>query len=253
LSDQDTAKTETVKAELRIGKEKIRFSAMMTNEPVHLYDLLPFFQNITNKVIEIAIKEAVDQGKTISCKMGCCACCHQLIPISWAEGLLLLQQIDSMSPEHQQAVRARFKQNLAAVKASGIYEEMDQMVNRGDRNKRREIGIAYMNLNLPCPFLHEQSCSVYQNRPLSCREFMVTSDPVYCIKPDPERVEVVVLPRRVSNVVFDMSRQNSESNCPVFPLTQLLERSDELQSGHVSKTAIDLIKQFLLTLGKSQT
>ncbi|MEW8229441.1 MAG: hypothetical protein AB2745_03890 [Candidatus Thiodiazotropha endolucinida] len=88
--------TATVNAEIRIGNRTIRFSARFSNEAIQLHELLPFFQNITDKVVEIAIAEVIDSGKRISCHNGCSACCSHLVPISKAEGAALLNLIETL-------------------------------------------------------------------------------------------------------------------------------------------------------------
>lgn len=250
LSDQDEIRSETITAEIRMGKENIHFSADISNESVHIYDLLPFFQNITNKVIEIGTKEAEEQGKTISCRKGCDACCYQLIPISRAEGFNLLNLIDAMPSDQQHDVKRRFNDNMNALKEAGILELMEQAINSNDRKQLREIGVLYFNLKLPCPFLIEQSCGIHQDRPLSCREFLVVSDSVHCSDPTPDNVEGVVLPKRISPIVYGMSREYEEGGRGFLPLIQLLDKADKLRSDHVCEPATDLIKLFLQNLAK---
>ncbi|MES9939053.1 MAG: YkgJ family cysteine cluster protein [Candidatus Thiodiazotropha sp. 6PLUC2] len=250
MSDQGEIRSETITAEIRMGNENIHFSAEISNEPVHIYDLLPFFQSITNKVVEIGIKEAEAHGKSISCRKGCGACCSQLVPISRAEGFNLLNLIDAMPPDQQQTVKARFNHNMTSLREAGILDVMEQAINSNDRKQLREIGLLYFNLNLPCPFLEEQSCGIHQDRPLSCREFLVVSDPVHCADPDPETVENMVLPKRVSPIVYGMSRKYEEGGRGFLPLTQILEKADELRSDHICEPATDLVNLFLQNLAK---
>ena len=41
----------------------------------------------------------------------------------------------------------------------------------------RILGREYFQLGIPCPFLEEESCSIYHDRPITCREYLVTSPP----------------------------------------------------------------------------
>jgi Fe-S-cluster containining protein len=38
----------------------------------------------------------------------------------------------------------------------------------------------YAGLKIPCPFLSEGVCRIYEQRPLACREYFVTSPPEWC-------------------------------------------------------------------------
>lgn len=40
--------------------------------------------------------------------------------------------------------------------------------------------MAYFGLDLPCPLLADGVCSIRDDRPLACREYLVTSDPAHC-------------------------------------------------------------------------
>ncbi|MBV2122760.1 MAG: YkgJ family cysteine cluster protein [Candidatus Thiodiazotropha sp. (ex Ctena orbiculata)] len=248
MSEPEQSPTESISAELRIGSENLRFSVEITNEPVHIHDLLPFFQRITDKVVEIGVKEAEQQGKCISCKKGCGACCSQLVPVSRAEGYNLLNLIESMPAERQQVIRARFAQNIKVLKDAGVLQMMEQAVSNNDRMKLREVGVNYFRLNLPCPFLEDQSCSIHRDRPLSCREFLVTSNPVHCADTNPETVESLSLPKRISPIIYRMSRDLNEAGRGYLPLIQILESAEALSSNQASEPAIDLIKQFLQNL-----
>ncbi|MEW8222005.1 MAG: YkgJ family cysteine cluster protein, partial [Candidatus Thiodiazotropha taylori] len=240
MSDPEQSPTESISAELRIGSENLRFSVEITNEPVHIHDLLPFFQRITDKVVEIGVKEAEQQGKCISCKKGCGACCSQLVPVSRAEGYKLLNLIESMPAERQQVIRARFAQNIKVLKDAGVLQMMEQAVSNNDRMQLREVGVNYFRLNLPCPFLEDQSCSIHRDRPLSCREFLVTSDPVHCADTNPETVESLSLPKRISPIIYRMSRDLNEAGRGYLPLIQILESAEGLSSNQASEPAIDL-------------
>ncbi|MCG7964815.1 MAG: YkgJ family cysteine cluster protein, partial [Candidatus Thiodiazotropha taylori] len=237
MSDPEQSPTESISAELRIGSENLRFSVEITNEPVHIHDLLPFFQRITDKVVEIGVKEAEQQGKCISCKKGCGACCSQLVPVSRAEGYNLLNLIESMPAERQQVIRARFEQNIKVLKDAGVLQMMEQAVSNNDRMQLREVGVNYFRLNLPCPFLEDQSCSIHRDRPLSCREFLVTSDPVHCADTNPETVESLSLPKRISPIIYRMSRDLNEAGRGYLPLIQILESAEGLSSNQASEPA----------------
>lgn len=244
--------TETVNAEIRIGKHSIRFSAQFANERVQLHELLPFFQSITDKVVEIAIAEVNENGKRISCRSGCGACCSQLVPISKVEGAALLNLLESMPEARRAEVTSRFEKNMEVLAKSGLLDELENAALKHDKERIRAIGLAYFALNLACPFLHNQSCSIHPHRPLSCREFLVVSDPAYCAKPDPAVVENVALPKRVSPILYDMSSKDPCSNLGFIPLVQLLANAASIQTDQPEPApAIDWVNRFLAGLTKS--
>ncbi|MET0005715.1 MAG: YkgJ family cysteine cluster protein [Candidatus Thiodiazotropha sp.] len=244
--------TETVNAEIRIGNRSIHFSAQFTNEAIELHELLPFFQNITDKVVEIAIAEVIESGKRISCHSGCGACCSQLVPISKAEGAALLNLIESLPEARRSEVRSRFAKNMVALEETGhgLFDKLEMAALDHDKERIKAIGLAYFDLNLPCPFLQDQSCSIHPHRPLSCREFLVVSDPAYCAKPDPAVVENVVLPKRVSSILYNLSSRDSNSDTGFMPLIQLLASAESIKTGQPAPApAMDWVNRFLERLG----
>lgn len=63
-----------------------------------------------------------------------------------------------------------------------------------DREARGQLGRDYFALGVPCPFLEDESCSIHPERPLVCREYLVTSPAEHCARPTPGAVEGVDLP-----------------------------------------------------------
>jgi Fe-S-cluster containining protein len=55
----------------------------------------------------------------------------------------------------------------------------------------------YFRQGIPCPFLEEESCSIYPDRPIACREYLVTSPPEHCAEPATDAVRGVQLPLKV--------------------------------------------------------
>jgi len=60
-----------------------------------------------------------------------------------------------------------------------------------ERNKLIED---YFREDIPCPFLVNESCSIHKNRPLSCREYLVTSPAKCCADPAAGNIQMVNLP-----------------------------------------------------------
>jgi Fe-S-cluster containining protein len=237
--------TKRVEAQVPLGDEVIRFSADIDDEPVQVQDLLPLFHDITNKVMSVTVQTTEAAGQRISCRSGCGACCSQLVPISRAEGFALLALVDGMPEERQRIVRARFAHNLKQFRDSGLNEVLECAFKENDRTELRRVGLDYFKLNLPCPFLEEQSCSIHPVRPISCREFLVVSDPRYCAEPSPKTTQHVTLPVQVSKVVYDMCYQHQGLVRGFLPMTLLYDQAAELRQEKPGVPASELVSEFL--------
>jgi len=84
-------------------------------------------------------------GDKIECGPGCSACCNQNVEVSIPEAILVSLQVADPADPRREAVLE------TAIAVAGL--------SQGDR----------MLCGRPCPFLVDDKCSVYENRPLVCR------------------------------------------------------------------------------------
>ena len=172
----------TATLRLAVGEISIAHAITVPNAAVPASAVLPALQGVVNAVVG-----AAEAGREISCRKGCGACCRQLVPISRTEGEALLALVEAMPTERREAVRARFAQAEAAIAKAGLAE-------RGARSDR-EMSVAYFALAIACPFLEDESCSIHADRPLVCREYLVTSPASLCAGPAQEGVTPVPVPK----------------------------------------------------------
>ena len=85
----------------------------------------------------------------------------------------------------------------------------------------RAFGLAWFQQGVPCPFLEEESCSIHPDRPLVCREYLVTSPPAACAVLGSGQVRQVAVPLRVW-AAFGRSA-DPEGNLEWMPLCDSLD------------------------------
>jgi Fe-S-cluster containining protein len=76
----------------------------------------------------------------------------------------------------------------------------------------------YFRLRIACPFLEDESCSIHPERPLVCRQHLVTSPSKQCSNPVPENITRVVLGANVSDALKRIERRDP-SQSQAVPLT----------------------------------
>ena len=179
--------------DLRIGDDVLAMKASVPEARINALELLPVFQKLTNQVVAHSIELTERKGRKISCKAGCGACCKQPVPVTLLEAEYLNQLVKQMPAAQQLRVRAKFKQHIETVTEAGLRDRLENISDLATAQKHR-LAQEYFDLNLDCPFLENQSCGIYKDRPLQCREFLVTSDPRFCAELDPERIEHVEQP-----------------------------------------------------------
>jgi hypothetical protein len=132
---------------------------------------------------------------------------------------------------------------------------LDQLRQPGPAAGRelRPLGLAYFRLGLACPFLEDESCSIHPDRPLACREYLVTSPAEECARPSAETVRTVPLPAEVGAAVRALDRQASQHGVGWVPLMLALEWAARHPEEPAAQPGTALLQDFFARLtGKEQ-
>jgi Fe-S-cluster containining protein len=221
---------------LKVGGMPLQMELTVPSTPIHPKRMLPILQQMTNSFVDMAAREENEQGRSISCKAGCGACCRQLVPISEIEARNLSDLVAAMPEPRQTEIRARFDRAIKKLEEIEMLEPLRDPDRFTDQTVR-DIGLAYFHAGIPCPFLEEESCSIHPDRPLACREYLVTSPPENCASPSADSVRMIKLPAKLSNAVIRLSKQGESRFIPYIPMILALEWSENnpdemsLQSG----------------------
>ena len=171
---------------------RVQFALTVPTAPVPPGAILPVFQTLSEAIQADVASGLEEEGKRISCRAGCGACCRQLVPITKIEARYLAELVDSMPEPRQSEIRSRFAEVIRRLEEAGILETLRHPEWVLPETKEK-LGLTYFGLGIPCPFLENESCSIYENRPLVCREYLVTSPPEHCANPAGKLVEGVKL------------------------------------------------------------
>ncbi|WP_169975736.1 YkgJ family cysteine cluster protein [Tautonia rosea] len=188
----------SAKLQLKLPGGTLDLEVRLPTRLVELEELLPLARALEDRVVELAVHQVEATGRRVSCKAGCGACCRQLVPVSEVEARRVAAMVEGMPEPRRSAVRGRFEEARRRLDEGGLLEPLRSEDRRTmDREARGRLGRAYFALGVPCPFLEDESCSIHPERPLTCREYLVTSPAEHCAKPTPGAVEGVDLPGSV--------------------------------------------------------
>ncbi len=158
--------------------------------------LLPIVQRLADTVVDAAIQEEQKDGRNVSCRAGCGACCRQLVPMSETEAYHIRDLVEAMPVPRRSEIRARFDAARQRLASSGLLERLVNCRSSDGADPRR-LGIDYFRLGIPCPFLEAESCSIYPDRPVACREYLVTSPAEFCARPGVDPIRMIALPVKI--------------------------------------------------------
>jgi Fe-S-cluster containining protein len=176
---------------------ELRTTMSVPQGPMRLGELLPLVQSFGDAVAASATKAAEGQGEKVSCKKGCGACCRQLVPIAEVEARRLAQVVRELPEPRRAAVRARFAAARRRLEEAGLLAKLLRRHDEWSEDEVQSFGLTYFHQGIPCPFLEAESCSIHADRPLVCREYLVTSPAEHCVRPTPETIERVRMPFKV--------------------------------------------------------
>lgn len=214
----------TVKLELPLGAEVLRADIAMPAAPMPVDALQPVFVAIAEAVIAKGIAAEAAAGREVSCRAGCGACCRQLVPTTEPEARQLAALVGALPEPRRSAVRERFAQALQQLDGSRVLELMRHPERFSEAEfLASELPKAYFELGVTCPFLENESCSIHPERPIACREYLVTTPPERCSKPWQEGISRVPLPGHVSTAVTKIGVRPPRRFARWVPLVLALE------------------------------
>jgi Fe-S-cluster containining protein len=192
-------------------------------------ELLEPARAISAEATTVAVAEVEGRGQQVRCGPACAACCRQLVPISVVEAALLAEVVAAMPEERRVEVRARF---AAAVQMLERCELLDKSQPRGRQALVSgattgaaawdDVSRRYFAAGIPCPFLEAESCSIYQDRPIVCREYNVVSAPDQCATLD-GGAQTTARPVRMSEALGEAAAEALALESGTLPLTLALE------------------------------
>jgi Fe-S-cluster containining protein len=182
------------------GHFRLTARVLVPAGPARVSDLLPVARALSDAVVRATCQEVEGVGEKISCTRGCGACCRNLVAISEVEARRIGDVVEQLPEPRRSTVRARFAEARQRLERAGLLEKL-QAADQWTDADYTALVVTYFRLGIPCPFLEEESCSIYQERPITCREYLVASPAEYCTRLDSAGVRRVRLPLRVFNAV----------------------------------------------------
>lgn len=205
----------TGKGALTIAGTKVELEVTVPAQPVRATKMLPIFQQLTNAVVNVGVNNAEANGEMISCTKGCGACCRQLVPIAESEAHQLCELVTAMPEPRRTMIQTRFAEAKEKLNQSGLFQSI--LIPGGlSSDAKKQLGLTYFAQGIACPFLEEESCSIHPDRPLACREYLVTSPAANCAAPSAETVHCVEMPSSVSRVVQTMTASRGVNWLPMI-------------------------------------
>ncbi len=210
--------------------------------------IVPLLRHLGEEAQDLEVKRSLAAGAPISCQKGCAACCRMLIPVSPPEAFALRDMVARLPEPRRQAVLdrlAKAKQRLQEKELLDRLNDVAETTRQLSDEEMEPVNRAYYGLRLPCAFLEEEACSIYEDRPAACRELLVTSPAELCQDMVNNHVRALPIPIRMGTALamlwadltggptrfialplaLDWADRHAETNRPTWTGPQLLEKA----------------------------
>lgn len=161
------------------------FHFIIPDREMKLAEIVAPVRAMCDIMSEITLLQLRTNGLTPPCRMGCTACCRFLVPLSIPEALCLLEDIQSMHPDHREPILTAFtRAEEEILAASAPLVSLDRQ-NRPEEKSVEAIMDWWGKLKKDCPLLADEVCVSYATRPLACRSFYELFSEKNCIMGNP--------------------------------------------------------------------
>jgi Fe-S-cluster containining protein len=210
------------RVEITLSGVEFKTEVPIPRGPARSRDLFPVVRAFTGAIAEASEGMARAQGRSISCRAGCGACCRQLVPLATSEVHHLRALVDNLPEPRRSEVRGRFAAAVARLRDAGMLEALGNPGSHDEATMER-ITDDYFRLGIACPFLERESCSIHAERPIICREYLVISPAQHCAETDQKRTERLPLAGRPSIALMRLDDAGESAQPQWIPLTLALE------------------------------
>lgn len=218
--------------------------------------IVPLMRRLGEEAQALEEAQASSEGKARSCQKGCAACCRMMVPIAPPEAFTLMECIQSLPSAQQQRIAQRFAASKSTLLAHGLWPrlvEIGESSRPPDDEALEPINQKYYALRMPCPFLEDDACSIYEQRPSACRELLVTSPAEQCQDLLANSVEPIPVPIRIGPVLGLLWGELTETPARMIPLPTVMdwlerrrhERHRTWQGSQLLDAALDKVWRFL--------
>ncbi|HUT31328.1 MAG TPA: YkgJ family cysteine cluster protein [Sedimentisphaerales bacterium] len=213
-----------------------------------LAGIVPVARAICEKMTGLATEKIRQQGGHIACRPGCCACCHYLVPLSVPEAFRLMQEVLSLPESRQKLVQRVWLLTARRIlRRKPPHEVLNQPLDHSAKaaSELNAISNWYRSLKQPCPFLREGLCTIYEIRPLACREYFVEGSYRAC-RGGHGSGQVVELPVRTTEVLGRLAAhlEGAAAEAVMLPLVSVWHQANRPRAEQ-TWPATEMVERFV--------
>lgn len=185
--------TEVICLDLEILGKPLHFRVAALDKPAKFSDIVPLARKIADEISKILQESTIGNGGEIPCHMGCTVCCHYLVLLSPPEALRLLQETMHLSLKKCGDVVQGCSRMADSVRKY-LFRSISPLDGDATSHQQEDFADWYFKQKEPCSFLSNNSCSIYEYRPIACREHLIVDTDVFCSFNDRNEGHILEIP-----------------------------------------------------------
>jgi Fe-S-cluster containining protein len=215
-----------IRLELDILGETVDLHIHVAQTQARLADIVPVARAICANITDTVLESVRLSGAHIPCVKGCSACCSYLVPLAVPEVFRLKQEVLTMPAPQRLAVQRECLSPAERIldqpppESSLAHSKTDLSDNIA--GLLNDVSNWYADFEMPCPFLHRALCTIYEQRPIACREYFITGCGTACGS-GPGVAEKIEMPVRISEVLGRLASEleGTDTEALIMPLALL--------------------------------
>jgi Fe-S-cluster containining protein len=196
--------------DLDILGEALNFRIGVGKDRARLADIVPLARILCDRITDVVVRKKCGEGNHIPCRKGCSACCSRyLVPLSVPEALRLNEEIEAEPAYQRESILRACLRAARLILKQKPPKTLTLQIEQVYAVKSVDLYLVsnwYTSLKLACPFLYNQTCSIYSQRPLSCREYFLTGSATVC-EGRHDVAEVLDMPVHLPNVLGQLASE----------------------------------------------
>ncbi len=226
----DPARSERFHISLKTPAGELSTSVEVPMNFIPITAIVPLTRRLGEEATALEEAQIQDAGQHVSCRKGCAACCRMLVPISPPEAFALKTKVDALPDERRTVLLARLSSARARLQETGILAQLTALVESEHPltdEDMEPINRDYYALRMACPFLEEETCSIYEDRPAACRELLVTTPADLCDDLINNPVRPLPAPMHVGTVLALLWSELKGTAPTLIPLPMALDWAEQ--------------------------
>lgn len=248
-SDNSKFDTEIIGLEFNVLGKKMDLQINVGKGESRLANIVPLARLICSKIIDVVLKSIPGDEGRIACHKGCSACCNRyLVPLSVPEAFRLNEEIAEAPAYQRESIWKNCLIASRAILSQNPPEEFVHNIKEASSNNRADMNLIsnwYKSFKLACPFLHKNVCTIYDKRPLVCREHYIKGSAKVC-SGGHAIAEIVEMPVQIPNALSQLASELEDTSMEavILPLVLVWCKENKNRAIRTWPNSI-MVKRFL--------